>query len=150
MPPGDLITDDYQAELNGVLMGAGTNYDFGPAGISGLLGIPKAKTADVDFDHKDGSRPSPDFMGVRTVLLHLNVEGIDPEDAFANFALLAIAWEPQGDSALVELHVQLPGIGHVYLNGRPSSLEEDVAAMKSGHLTAIGEFRALDPRRHTA
>jgi hypothetical protein len=138
---------DYQASISGLLMGAGTAYEFGTAGISGL-GNPKAKTADVPLDMADGAFGAPDYLDVRTLLLHLEIMEADAGAAFDALATLATAWRPT--TADIDLHIQLPGWGHIYYVGRPRSLDDDCTLVRSGLITAIGEFVALDPIAHAA
>lgn len=153
MPAGDLIEANWQAELAGVLMGVGTAFEFGELGIEGL-GVPPAKTADVNLVGQDGAYASPDFMGVRTLLVHLVITansadpGVDPPDeAFRNLADLSAAWEPTATDQ--EFHLQLPGWGHVKFVGRARGLDAIATNVKSGQIDLIGDFRALSPRMVT-
>lgn len=133
---------DYQASLRGLLMGAGTPYLFGVGGIDGL-GNPSAKTADVQLDGRNGEYASPDYLDVRPLLLHLEIVKDTDEDAFTALELLNAAWLPSTSN--INLHIQLPGIGHVYYIGRPRSLEADCTEAPSGHISCIGEFVAMFP-----
>lgn len=142
MPAGDLLTDDYQVELRGLLMGVGTIYQIGEEGIDGL-GNPKAKTADADLDGQHGAFGSPDYMDVRVILIPLTILEDSAADAFNALKLLSIAWEPVVED--VQLHLQLPGWGHIYFLGRPRSLDADTRYVKAGEVACIAEFHALDP-----
>jgi hypothetical protein len=133
---------DWQVVLQGLTMGAGTNYEIGPAGISGL-GVPKTKTADVDLDSQHGAYGSPDYLSVRVLLIPITVSGDNAADAFDNLELLNTAWGPvQAD---VEITITLPGWGTFSYMGRPRGLDVDPEFAKSGEFSAIGEFHALDP-----
>lgn len=138
--------NDWQGALDGVTFGAGTNYFFGAAGIEGL-GVPQAKTADVDLVGQDGAYASPDFMGVRAILIHFTINLTTATAALAAFDSLAAAWEPV--TADVELHLQIPGRGEVYYLGRPRGLEADLTLLSEGVIDAIGDFRAMSPRAVT-
>lgn len=139
-------TADYQASMgSGLLMGTGTVYVFGAQGISGL-GNPPTKTADVQLDGRDGVFASPDYAEARTLLLHLEIVEDEAADAFDALAILADAWLPT--VANVNLHIQLPGWGHVYYTGRPRDLEADCTEGPLGHISCIAEFLATDPFAH--
>lgn len=141
-------TIDFQASLLGLLMGDGTDYIWGEAGIQGL-GNPAAKTEDVELDFADGSVGSPEYRGLRTILFHLVIAptSADPGDAFDLLTTLKDAWSPV--SADIPLYIQLPGsFGLRYFNGRPRELEEDLTALRRGAITAIGTFVALDPQSY--
>lgn len=143
MPAGDLITEDWQVELNGLLTGAGTIYQLGDRGIDGL-GVPKAKTQDVDLVQQHGAEAgAPDVMSVRVLLIPyvIVVDGLD--NGWNALTLLNIAWEPV--AADVELHAQLPGWGHIYWTGRPRGLDIEAQYARTGEFTGIAEFHCLDP-----
>lgn len=133
---------DYQASLNGVTIGDGTDYLWGVANIDGL-GNPQAKTADVPLDQQDGAFGSPDYLDVRTLLLHLEIVQATDADAWDALETLKEAWLPA--TADVDLYVQLPGVGQVFYTGRPRSLEADCALARQGCITVIAQFDALDP-----
>jgi hypothetical protein len=137
-------TADYQASINGLLMGAGTSFVIGAAGISGL-GNPRAKSTDVQLDGQDGSFAGPDYMDVRTILIHIEIVQSSASAAYSLLGDLKTAWFPSTTD--VELHIQLPGLGHKYFIGRPRSLEEDMTDFPQGHISAIGEFVCLNPHQ---
>lgn len=137
---------DWTGSLNGVTFGAGNDYLVGEAGIEGL-GVPQAKTADVDLVGQDGAYAAADFMGVRTILIHFLISQATPDLALAAFATLSTAWEPA--VADVQLHLQLPGVAEVYYLGRPRGLEADLTLLREGIIDAIGDFRAMSPRAVT-
>lgn len=136
---------DWQASISGLLMGASTPYQFAPALIDGL-GNPKAKAQDVALDFQDGSVGSPDYRDVRVLLVHLEILEDTPDAAFAALTTLKDAWLPVEDD--IQFHVQLPGFGHRYFNGRPRELEADLSNLRSGRITCIGTFVALDPQSY--
>lgn len=137
---------NYQASLNGLLMGATTVYQFGSAGIDGL-GLAKPKTADIPLDQADGSYGSPDYRDVQTLLLHIEIIETDDAAAFTALDLLCDAFAPV--SANIDLHIQLPGSGAFFYTGRPRGVDvASVANAKTGCITVIAQFDALDPIRH--
>lgn len=137
---------EWQVVLQGLTMGAGTDYEIGPAGISGL-GVPKAKTADVELDGQDGAFGSPDYMGVRVLLIPVEIGGSSAGDVFDNLEILNTAWEPVEDD--VEITITLPGWGTFSYMGKPRGMDADPALARSGVIMGIGEFHALDPRKIT-
>lgn len=140
-------TQDYQASIDGFLMGTGTAYVFGTGGIDGL-GNPPAKTADVPLDGTDGIYASPDYMDARTLLMHLEILEDTDAEAFDALKLLKIAWFPV--TADVELHIQLPGWGHIYYIGRPRALDDHCEDAPNGRIWCEAEFLATDPHAHDA
>lgn len=140
-------TENYQASIRGVLMGVGTDYIFTKPGISGL-GNPRSKTADVQLDGQDGAYASPEYMDVRTILIPLVISETTDTAAWNALKALKIAWMPSTSD--LELHVQLPGWGHIYYLGRPRSLDDDCELVHDGVVTCIAEFLATDPHAHDA
>lgn len=138
---------DWQGTLQGVTFGNGTDYLFGEAGIEGL-GVPEAKTADVDLVGQDGAYASPDFMGVRAILIHFLISEATTSAALTAFDTLAAAWEPSVVD--VTLSLTLPGWGTVLYVGRPRGLETDMTLLGRGVIDAIGDFRAMQPRGVTS
>lgn len=145
MPAGDLIDADYQVELNGLLTGLSTDYVLAPPGITGL-GLAAAKTQDIDPAGQDGTVPNADFLAPRVILIPYNLNDHESTKALEDYATLETAFAPRVDTA--ELHIQLPGLGHFYFVGKPRSLELVLLDLKSGAISAIGEFLATDPTRH--
>ena len=143
------VTADWQVELNGLLTGTGTVYRLGPDRISGLFGVPPAKTRDVDLVGQDGAIGSADFMGPRIVIVAYVIVTADVGAALSACSTLSAAWEPGASD--IQLHVQLPGLGHKYLVGRPRGLEVVMSDRRllGGVLPAMGEFHALDPTLHS-
>lgn len=135
-------SEDYQASLNDLLLGAGTDYHFGQQGISGLGG-PPSKTATFDLDGQDGKQAGPEFMDERQILLHIEIVKATDTDGWNALKALKEAWFPSVDD--LDLFIQLPGWGPIYYTGRPRSVEADVTNAYRGHITVICEFMATDP-----
>lgn len=138
---------DYQAALGGVTIGEGTSYHVGFGGIQGL-GNPAAKTADFDVDLADGAFGGPDFLGVRTILIPIEISEVDDATAFTSLSTLKVAWMPT--SANIALNVKLPGHDEVLWNGRPRELEADLGDVHDGVIHCIAHFEALDPTAQDA
>jgi hypothetical protein len=68
---GDLITSDWQCELNGLLMGEGTPY--GLVSLEGLDDLPEIRTADEARAGDHGSHRGNDLAGVRIVTVELDI-----------------------------------------------------------------------------
>lgn len=138
-------TIDYQASILGLLIGEGTSYQWGLSAIQGI-GVPNTKTADTSLGNQDGAYGAADYRDVRPLICHLEIIEDDAEAALTAFGLLRSAWQPT--LADIEFHIQLPAIGHVFYNGRPRGLDEDLTDLKQGHITCIGTFIALDPQAY--
>lgn len=143
--PGELIEardpDDWPlAEIRGLLMGTGTEYEIGPGPIGGL-GLPPIEDADRSHDHADGISAGRDYYGPRTITIPVLTHGDTDEIAAANFIDLCTAWERVTDGVDIELHLQLPGWGHVYVSGRPRGLIEDAEPLRGGVIASLCTFR---------
>lgn len=141
MPAGDLITADFQVELQGVLMGNGA-ISIAERQLSGL-GNPSAKTADVDLANATGAYGSPDYLPARVITIPMSVQATTPSGAWNLFRSLVTAWSPV--AADVQMHVRLPGLGHVYYSGRPRALSDDLSDLYLGWIYCLGTFVALNP-----
>jgi len=132
---------DYQAELNSITIGAGTDYQFETA-IEGL-GIATPRTSDLPLPTGGvyGGRDLPD---VRTITLAIAILGDDPDDVMDLVAALLTAWAPT--STDTTLDICLPGMGTVRWTGRPRGVDLDLAALPLGNTArARLVFVALDP-----
>lgn len=65
MPPGDLITDDYQYEFRGLLMGHGTEYMV--EGIEGLRSLPDVRNSVIPIQGGHGAVSPKLYYDPRTV-----------------------------------------------------------------------------------
>jgi len=143
MPAGDQVVADYQVELGGVLIGgAGGMSSIAPPGIVGL-GKPTPKSADVPLQLADGAYGAPDWADVRTVTVPILIDGTTAAAAWNAFATISAAWGPS--TVDVQLYLRLPGLGRVYLVGRPRGLAEDLSLLPEGIVNCLGTFVALKP-----
>lgn len=141
MPAGDLIVDDYQVEWDATLHGRGTPYGIGKPGITGL-GVPATKTTDVNLDGAPGAYGGRDYPGVRVITIPFHIEA-EPAAAGIHFRNLATLWVPTPDDR--ELHIRLPGFGHIKVSGRPRGFFDDLSLMSIGIIEAFATFWCGDP-----
>jgi hypothetical protein len=81
MAAGDLITEDYQYEYKGLLLGAYTPFELQQ--MSGLTSLPNVRTGSVDRFGQHGGVPGRHYEAIRTVAATWDIfDGNDPE-AFA-------------------------------------------------------------------
>ena len=142
MPAGDLITADWQIELRTTLMGAGTNYEFDPAGLAGF-GVPPVKDADVDLDGAHGSYASQDFNGPRVITVSFDIAQTTAAAALTRLKELNVVWAPS--TVDLPCHFRLPGWGRFSVVGRPRGLDEKLGQAEFGRVLAMATFVANDP-----
>jgi hypothetical protein len=146
MAEGDLITGDWEMEVNGLLLGGESPYSI--ARIDGILDQPETRSADRLRLRRHGMIPGDDFLGGRTVTVTLEVYGED-DAAFAdNVHDLGLALAPGEDEA--PLVFQLPGVAggglrRLYCRPRRRSLPVGLEFFYRMPL-AVVEFFATDPR----
>lgn len=131
-------------ELRGTLMGPTTPYRIGPPGITGL-GV-AVKSADTDLAHDHGDWAAEDYEGPLTigVPLILGTQGAATAvSAMTDYFVMRDVWMPSPTD--LELHLQLPGIGHFYVVGRPRGLGDDFVRLKHGLVAALATFKANEP-----
>lgn len=133
---------DYTAEVRTTLFGDGTNYGIDFKNIDGL-GVPQAKTADVELEQADGSYGSPDYLGVRVILLPLVFDGTPSQVGGWLKTWQTTLWAPSTTD--IPLYLQLPGLGKFHVNGRPRGLDADISRIGFGTITAEATFVCLDP-----
>lgn len=145
MPAGDLLNEDYQVEIRALLTGAGTDFLLGEEGIGGI-GDVEVKALDTDLGHDDGVYLGRDHNGPRTITVpYLIKKPGDPAAAgTAYYSTLRPAWI-KSEATDLELHLQLPGIGHLMAVGRPRGLISDLTKQKFGLIRAFATFYCGDP-----
>lgn len=130
--------DDYQAELNGLTLGEGTQYLF--EGITGL-GVPAPRTSDLDLP-TGGTLGGRDLPAVRRIGLAVVLVPGDT-DLMELVADLNDAWAPASDDTT--LSIQLPGMDLTAWTGRPRGVDLDLSGISFGWARARLVFDALDP-----
>lgn len=103
---GALITEDYEMEYNGLLIGGDTS--FGIAQIDGLIDLPDLSTGDVPYAGRHGLAAGSDWMRGRSIRLTIEVYGDTDAELSARFNELTAAFAPAHDE--VPLVFQIPGI----------------------------------------
>ena len=138
-----MITVDWQAELAGVVVGAGTRYQLvGP--ITGL-GIAAPRVADQERGDQAGDVAGRDVASRRVLTVPIGIDGVDAGDAWTLFDALKQAWSPTAGD--VPFDLRLPGFAGVSRRfyGRPRGLDSDLAQLRQGWIDVLATFDALDP-----
>jgi hypothetical protein len=138
---GELITENWQIEMNGLLHGPGTDLKLRrgyPHGVGA-----SAKTNDTNLGHADGAYAGPDYVAAKTITsaFYIPSRAADP---WATLNAIEAAWAPT--SIDEEFHLQLPAPwGHRFVVGRPRSLEYDFELGSLDHIEILAKFDALNP-----
>lgn len=138
MNPGDLISQDRQAELRGVLIGEGTDYQ-----IDGwdLFAAPEVATKDTQRNDQ-GVQSGTDRYGSRLLTIDLWLDSFpDLVTCQADRAALEAAFRPGPDD--VQLHFRLQGVQRCYI-GRPRGISTTLPSLDAWEVEA--RFLATDPR----
>jgi len=142
MPAGDQLTADNQVEIRGSLTGRGTLWPLAFEGVGGL-GVPQAKTGDTDLGHAAGAYFGRDYSGVRIMTVPYVIRA-SRATVGSLFRTLCVLWAPSETD--LPLHLQLPGgIGHIFVNGRPRGLVDDMTYLNVGVVRALATFACGDP-----
>lgn len=140
------ITHTYQAELGGILLGYGTDYEFAAAPQG--FGLPGFRTSDRDRPFRDGEIAADDLLAARKIVLDVWVLGTTDADAEDNLTALRAAWAPA--TANSELRVRLASTEYA-LVGRPRGCIAVLDLLKNGGtIRARLEYKATDPRLYSA
>lgn len=144
----DLLTRDYQWQLEGTLYGCGSNgvsLENGKS-IDGL-GVPDTKTQDVEYFGRDGVKPNPDYAQLRVItipaIIRIGAANATIAAVWTSYDNLLTAWAPV--TASVHLAFQLPGFGKFHVNGRPRGVKGDLSLGNRGVIHALLRFDAVDP-----
>ena len=145
MAAGDLLTEEWHHEVEGLLVGPGCTW--GVFKVRGWVGITRTSGASR-YAQAAGSAEGTDTDDDRVVALTL--EGCDTDDgpsAFAAAAALEAAWPV---NTTTELHALLPHLGHVKVVGRCLDLVFDDfdETTPLGEIQVLATFMAHDPTRH--
>lgn len=137
------ITTDWQVEVGGVTLGAGTDYILtGP--VTGL-GLPAPRTADQERGNSPGDVAGADVDARRVLTVPVGVNGQDAADGWDLLEELKAAWT----SSVVDVtfDLRLPGFDAVARRwyGRPRGVDVELALLRLGYIDALCTFEALDP-----
>lgn len=148
MAAGDLVVDDLQLELSGLLMGKATNFhlDRRRGAVSGLFDT-TAKMAETDFAHVAGSFAADAYPAARTATAALLVTGDTMAAVGDRIEALLAAWAPS--STDLEMWFQWPGFGKRYVIGRPLGVVADYSEPLLRRVPAFCTFRITDPTIYT-
>lgn len=143
--PGDLITDDYQYEYNGLLVGHAT--DWVVESVEGIFDLPDVKDNDLDRAYDHGAVPGQDFLDKRKIVVTMSMD-VAPADSEAEALRLADAFK----SGMAETPFiwRRPGQplkacwGRTRRRSLPTSYE-----LAHGQAQAVVQVDASDPRIYT-
>ncbi|MFC8207931.1 phage tail family protein [[Kitasatospora] papulosa] len=145
MPPLELT--DWQYELGGVLMGAGTPIQV--IETTGL-GRPSVRDNDADQPSMDGSFAGPDYYTSRQVQFDAAIR--IPGDPAACHDIVAALQDAADDPAVrltggatMPLRILRPGRPVKVLNGRLRKLDPEYRQVVHGYVPLDIEFVATDP-----
>ncbi|MEU1078522.1 MULTISPECIES: hypothetical protein [unclassified Streptomyces] len=137
---------DWQIDLNGVLMGAGTPINI--IETSGL-GMPAVRASDVEQPGRDGLWPAPDYYGGRQVQIDAAVKV--PGDPAGCQAVLAQLLQAADDPAVrlvggatMPLRMKRPGRPTKVLYGRARRGDPEYKQLVFGYVPIDIEFLATD------
>ncbi|MFF8422923.1 hypothetical protein [Streptomyces sp. NPDC015680] len=138
---------DWQYELGGVLMGAGTSIQV--IETTGL-GRPPSRENDADQPSMDGAFAGPDYYSTRQVQFDAAVR--IPGDPAACHDVVAALQAAADDSAVrlaggttMALRMKRPGRPVKRLNGRLRKVDPEYARVIHGYVPLDIEFAATDP-----
>ena len=142
MAVGDLITDDYQLEVNeSLLLGAGTVYDI--ISMEGF-DLPEMRTGDTAKTLRNGYWAGSDLLEGRTITLELTVSSDDDASQAAALDALTTAFRPTAVEGTFAF--QLPGYTKRFVNARVRRINIPVSWEYQFHLpTVTVELYATDP-----
>jgi len=142
MAVGDLITDDYQLEVNEtLLLGAGTVYDI--ISMEGF-DLPSIRSGDTAKTLRNGYWAGSDLLDGRTITLELTVSSPDDDTQAAALDALTTAFNPTSGEQTFAF--QLPGYTKRFVNARVRRINVPVSWEYQFHLpTVTVELYATDP-----
>jgi len=140
------ITQTWQAELRGLLQGAGTAY--GLTAVDGL-GSPPLRTDDVDRPRRDGARGQDDYYASRTIVLGFIIEDT-PAGIDGTVDVWKQAWRRVTDVDIaLDLSTESTTARRYFGRPRRLSVDEGAATWHFGRVVARAEFVAMDPRGYS-
>lgn len=141
--PGDLLTLDYQMQLDSWLGGTGQEWDNILPGWSDPTGAPTVgDVAQLGFSSGGAAGYDRGAPIVFTASMSTAEANIDEATAWDAIVDLRDAWAPTGNTDK-ELWLQMPGLGVVYLVGRPRAPEVNIELIRSGVAIAMVTFIGL-------
>lgn len=164
MAAGDLITQDYQYEFNGLLLGCDTSYDVEE--LSGLFGYPSVRSSTENSFGQHGGTPGRHYLPSRSFTVTVNVHGVESDAVYANLKHeLTSAFAPRSMPRIlpetsiggtnvggeIPFIYQHPGVGERrrFLNCRPTDLDFPANRMYALKYPRVSiRLEATDPRHY--
>jgi hypothetical protein len=125
-----------------LILTAGANVTTPTVGVFVMLGVPDAKTQDVDYAFRDGSNANPDDTQVRVLTFNVIIRATTATDAMNALRTLETAFATSPVD--VPATIQMPG-WLVSMNGRPRGVKADLVHVQFGAIHALCRFDCLDP-----
>ena len=150
MAAGDLITEDWEMEYNGVAVG-GDNPILASR-VTGLLDLPDISSGDQGRLRRHGLHPGDDFLMGRSVTIAFEIHGDTQGDFDTALSSLLTMTKPGEDEA--QLFFQVPGVAggdKAFLWCRPRKRKVTIDREYYYNLAkVIVQFDATDPRLYLA
>lgn len=147
MAAGDLITQDWEAEFDSLLLGAGSDYPI--VKVEGLADLPALSSSDSARMRRHGEHAGDDFLGSREVILTLEMVASTDSALNSMHTALKRALRPaRGEKPLV---MRIPGIGEadskVRIYARPRAISAPLTMDWFYRVPVVMvRFHATDPR----
>ncbi len=140
------ITQDYQADLDGLTIGKGTDYRVQFNGFAGI-GVPTMRISDVGFGvNQPGVNAGRDVLAERPVILPLMVQKTSTTTTRQAWETLKASFDPvtSGESTL---QLRLPGTAETVMSlfGRPRGISNDELGPGGLWVSGTGLFTGTDP-----
>lgn len=140
------VSNSYELEFGSLLMGGNTDYGFVKA--EGLKDRPEIRTSDRTRLRQHGMLPGDDFVGGRSVVIDLEINGDDSTIFETNVQAFDLALQPGNPEGILKF--KIPGVaggGIRRMNVRPRKIALPVESSFYYRLpVASVEFFATDPR----
>ena len=137
---GGLITDFFQVEYNGVLIGGDTGYEIVSANH---FDLPELRTSDVNRPQRDGQFAGTDFMAGKSIHLQLEAWSSDDVDLGSRLTVLMAAFAP---GVTADLVTNIPGLGLIKMECRVRRRSLPMNIDQVGGLTRFAvDLYAVDP-----
>jgi phage-related protein len=150
MAAGDLITQVWQAERDGLLIGDGTDYDIRV--IDGLASMPEVRPQDRPLLLRHGSIAGDDYLGERIMTMELDIAESDRDLMATKIDALATAFRTTVEES--PFHFRIPGVAggsKAFINARVRRRDIPIGVEYSRGLATVAfEFHATDPRVYAA
>lgn len=137
-----MTLNDGQAEVGGVVIGAGTVYPYDA--VRGM-DRPDVRSSDLALGNADGEHIGTDYLSARVIeFVGLKVLGDSPSDTWDNLDAIEAAW---GDtSSLVTVRVKQYGRDQVMIDARNRGFQYDDRLVRDCVIfVTLAMLKAPDP-----